>query len=236
MLPRTLHSILDELSTVIAQLDVQGQIVLVGHSFGSLIVRTYAARHPRNVAGIVLIDPPIEWLTMTRDRARMLRGGRFLARTGALLAHLGIVRACLALLTGGAPGAARRFVTIFGPTAARTLARLVGEVQKLPRDVHPVLQALWCQPKCFQAMAAHLLAFELEGASLIKAVPPPDVPVVVISGGDQPAEVIAAHRMLVERSVHGRHLIAERSAHWVQFDEPELIVAVVRDLVESRRT
>ena len=28
-----------------------------------------------------------------------------------------------------------------------------GEVWKLPVDVHPVVQALWCQPKCFQAMA-----------------------------------------------------------------------------------
>jgi hypothetical protein len=50
---------------------------------------------------------------------------------GALLAHVGIVRGCLALLTGGAPSAPRHFVRIFGPTTARTLERLVGEVRKL---------------------------------------------------------------------------------------------------------
>jgi hypothetical protein len=66
------------------------------------------------------------------------------------------VRACLALLTGGAPAAPRYFVKVFGPTAARTLERLVGEVRKLPSDIHPGVQALWCQPKCFQAMADHL--------------------------------------------------------------------------------
>src|SRR5919204_4046178 len=83
-------------------------------------------------------------------------GGIQLSRVGGLLARIGVVRACLALLTSGVPGVPRNFVRVFGPTAARTLERLVGEVRKLPPDVHPVVQALWCQPKCFQAMANHL--------------------------------------------------------------------------------
>ncbi len=209
--------------------------MLVGHSFGSFVVRAYAALHPNDVAGIVLIDPPTEWLTMTRQRARMLRGAIYLSRIGALLAHLGIVRTCPALLTDGAPAAPRRFVKIFGPTAARTLERLVGEVRKLSPDVHPVVQALWCQPKCFHSMADHLSALELDGASMGTLAPPRDVPIVVISSGDQPKEQIAAQRMLAEGSHGGRHVIAARSRHWVQFDEPELIIAITRELVESAR-
>ena len=58
---------------------------------------------------------------------------------------------------------------------------------------------------------------------------------VVISSGDQPLEQIAAHRRLAAASVDGRHVIAARSAHWVQFDEPELVVAAVKGLVESQR-
>ena len=41
------------------------QYVLVGHSFGSFVIRAYAARHPEKVVGLVLVDPPTEWLTMT---------------------------------------------------------------------------------------------------------------------------------------------------------------------------
>ena len=67
-------------------------------------------------------------------------------------------------------------------------------------------------------------------------VPPPQVPVVVISGRDQPPEQRAAHRGLAEGSVDGRHVIAARSGHWVPFDEPELIVRVVRDLVDRERS
>ena len=233
--PRTFDRIVDELAAVLAHVAGEDRCVLVGHSFGSFVVRAYAARHPGRVAGLVLVDPPTEWLTMTEQRARMLRGGRHLSRIGGLLARLGVVRACLALLTGGAPGAPRRFVRIFGPTAARTLERLVGEVRKLPPDVHPIVQALWCQPKCFHAMADHLLALERDGASMARVVPPREIPVVVISSGDQPPEQIAAHRTLAERSIGGRHVTAARSGHWVQFDEPELIVSVVREIVESQR-
>jgi hypothetical protein len=41
--------------------------------------------------------------------------------------------------------------------------------------------------------------------------------------------------MLAEASDAGRHIIAARSAHWVQFDEPELVIDAVRELVIRRR-
>src|SRR5687767_7955851 len=165
----------------------------------------------------------------------MLRGGVHLSRLGALLAHLGVVRACLALLTGGAPGAPRRFVKIFGATAARTLEKLVGEVRKLPTAVHPIVQMHWCQPKCFHAMADHLSVLARDGASMAALAPPEDIPVIVISSTDQPSEQIAAHRRLSEQSHRGRHVIATHSGHWIQFDESDLIVDVVRELVELSR-
>jgi pimeloyl-ACP methyl ester carboxylesterase len=231
--PRTLANILDELSVLIARTAASQRLVLVGHSFGSFVVRAYAAQHPRRVAGLVLIDPPTEWLPLTPPRARLLWGGRHMSRLGALLAHAGVVRLCLALLTGGAPGAPRRFVKVFGPTTARTLERMVGEVRKLPPEVHPMLQALWCQPKCFSAMGDYLKTFEREAAAMMAAELPSDIPVTVISRHDQPAAQMAAHRALAERSSAGRHVVAARSRHWIQFDQPELIVQAVRQLLPA---
>ncbi len=228
--PRTFDRIVDELELVLQELGVREPCVLVGHSFGSFVVRALAARDPERAAGLVLIDPPTEWLDMTRERARMLRGGRALSQIGEMLAHAGVVRACLALLTGGAPGAPRRFVRIFGPTAARKLEHLVGEVRKLPPEIHPVVQALWCDPKCFRGMADHMLTLQRDGADMAAGVPRREIPVVVISGGDQPPDQVAAQRKLADSSAEGRHIIAARSAHWVQFDEPDLLVSAIRDL------
>ena len=230
--PRTFDRIVDELAAVLAAVAPSERYVLVGHSFGSFVVSACAARHPERVAGMVLVDPAMEWLDVSPPRARLLRGARHLSRVGALLAHAGVVRACLALLTGGAPGAPRRFVRIFGPTAARTLERLVGEVRKLPPGVHPIVQAHWCQPKCFHAMADHLLALERHGPAIAAVVPPREVPTVVISAGDQPADQQAAQRRLADASTDGRHIVAARSGHWVQFDQPDLVVEAIKGLID----
>jgi pimeloyl-ACP methyl ester carboxylesterase len=228
--------IVHDLCTLADHVGPHQRFVLVGHSFGSFVVRAFAMRRPEQVAGLVLVDPATEWLTATTQRTRLLRGGRQLSRVGAMLAHLGVVRACLALLTGGAPAAPRNFVKIFGPTAAHTLERLVGEVRKLPPDIQPTVKALWCQPKCFHAMANHMAVLERGDPliSITNVTPRRDIPVIVLSGGNQPAEQLAAHRRIADASDRGRHVVAARSAHWIQFDEPELIVEAVRDIVTGR--
>jgi pimeloyl-ACP methyl ester carboxylesterase len=229
--PLTFDRILEELGIVLSDIAADQRAILVGHSFGSLIVRGFAARHPNRVAALVLIDPPMEWINSTPERVRMLQGARYLSRVGAFLARVGFVRLALRLLTSGRPGASRRMAAPFGPAVTRTLTRIVGEVRKLPEGVHRLVQAHWCEPKCFQAMADHLLVLQREGRSLGALEPPPDIPVVVMSGGHQPAAATAAQCALAERSRHGRHVVAARSGHWILFDEPDLIVAVVRELV-----
>jgi pimeloyl-ACP methyl ester carboxylesterase len=233
--PRTVSRMLRELRGVLEDRAEAEPAVLVGHSFGALLVCAYASANPAGIAGLVLLDPPSEWHEMTREQSRLLWGGIHLSRIGAVLARLGVVRACLALLTGGAPGVPRHFVRIFGPTAARTLERLVGEVRKLPPDVHPVVQALWCQPKCFQGMASHLAALQETAATVGRIASLGNIPVVIVSSGDQPPEMIAKHRQLTRLSSDSRHIVATASGHWIQFDEPALVIAAVRNLVERAR-
>ena len=129
-------------------------------------------RHPEAVAGLVLVDPAMEWLTLTPERAYRLRRARRLSRVGAWLAHVGVARVGLAFLIGGAPAAPRGIARLFGPTVSQTLERLVGEVRKLPPETYPVMQAFWSQPKCFHAMADHLLTLERDGAAIASDVTP----------------------------------------------------------------
>jgi pimeloyl-ACP methyl ester carboxylesterase len=230
--PRTIANILDDLHHLLVNIGAPAPYVMVGHSFGAFVCLAYAARHPELVRGLVLVDPPSEWVHMDRQHEHLLWGGFHMSRLGAQLARVGVVRLCLALLTGGAPGAPRNFVKLFGPTTARTLERLVGEVRKLPPDLHPVVQAHWCQPKCFMAMANYLRALEAAAAEAMKPGGPP-VPRVVISSGDQPPEIIEAHQQLAHMSPHGQHVIAKHSTHWIPFDEPALIVDAIRHVIEA---
>jgi pimeloyl-ACP methyl ester carboxylesterase len=57
---RTVQDSVDDLHALLAESDITGPIVLVGHSVGGLIVRLYASQFPDDVAGVVLIDgmPP----------------------------------------------------------------------------------------------------------------------------------------------------------------------------------
>jgi pimeloyl-ACP methyl ester carboxylesterase len=233
--PRTFDRIVDELGRVIAHVAAGERCILVGHSFGSFIVRGYAMRRPDAVAGLVLVDPAVEWLKPDAERAYRLRRAQYLARIGAGLAHVGIPRICLALLIGGAPAGPQRFSRLFGETAAQTLARLVNEVRKLPPALYPLMQEFWSEPKCYLSMADHLAALERDGAAIARIASPPEIPTIVISSGNQPHEHIEAQRLLASASHGGRHVIAARSSHWIQFDEPELVTAAVRELVDRSR-
>src|SRR5688572_31116825 len=58
-LPRTAGRIADELYALVQRASVRPPYVLVGHSFGGLVMRLLAVRHPADVAGLVLIEPAI---------------------------------------------------------------------------------------------------------------------------------------------------------------------------------
>ena len=82
-------------------------------------------------------------------------------------------------------------------------------------------------------MAEYLDVLQSEAATMAAAIPPADIPIVVISGSHQPPPEIAAHRRLAEASPHGRHVVATKSGHWILLDEPALIVDAVRTLIAA---
>ena len=54
--PRTSGMDVDDLRALLAALEIPPPYVLVGHSYGGMNVRLFAARFPREVAGLVLVD------------------------------------------------------------------------------------------------------------------------------------------------------------------------------------
>jgi pimeloyl-ACP methyl ester carboxylesterase len=99
--PRDAEQISSELHTLLKGAGIEGPFVLVGHSFGGLYTRTYAARYPDEVAGVVLVDSSspkqVSHRPVTRDsnepQKQTFAVVPRLARLGvSLLARLGVVR------------------------------------------------------------------------------------------------------------------------------------------------
>ena len=90
-MPRTAQRIVNELHTLLTNARTKGPYVLVGHSFGGLAVRLYAAQYPEEVVGMVLVDPahPSQWLQITEEPT-LLRARRFSILTRADLLLFGL--------------------------------------------------------------------------------------------------------------------------------------------------
>jgi pimeloyl-ACP methyl ester carboxylesterase len=52
----TVGAMADELATLLRVAGIRGPLVLVGHSYGGMIVQVFAARHHDDVAGLVFVD------------------------------------------------------------------------------------------------------------------------------------------------------------------------------------
>ena len=57
---KSLDSIVDELASLINKLDIKEPMILAGHSYGGLIIRSYISRYQPNVKGLMFLDTTFE--------------------------------------------------------------------------------------------------------------------------------------------------------------------------------
>ena len=73
--PRKMETMLSELAALLENANIPPPYILVGHSFGGLLIRAYAYLRPQEVAGLVLVDPVCvsSWADCTPNEMRRLR-------------------------------------------------------------------------------------------------------------------------------------------------------------------
>lgn len=228
--PRTIATLVAETNALLEAARVPLPVLLVGHSFGGLLVQHFAARFPEKVAGIVLVDPlePAEWHPLQSGQAFKLRKGVQLSRRGAWLAELGVVRAALSLLLSGS----RRLPQFISKAASGRGSvvpdRIVGQLRRLPPQWWPVIAAHWCQARSFRTMAEYLERLPANCAVPLDPSPLRHLPLTVISAENNPAPVLEAHIRTASLSSRGRHTTAKGCGHWIHLENPQIVIDEVR--------
>jgi pimeloyl-ACP methyl ester carboxylesterase len=206
--------------------------ILVGHSFGGLVMRRFALLYPDEVASVLLVDPMRceEWPPLDPAKQSELEMGRKLIRYAMPIASCGVTRLAVTLLfcragklTGHIAGAAL-------PNGRHVLGRITNEVRKMPREIWPAVASHWSRPSFYAGVRSHLQSIPDTVREMHMAEPIRAIPVTVLTPGS--AEPLNENH-LDHIGENVQQIIALNSEHWIHLDEPSLVIDSIRAMVAS---
>jgi pimeloyl-ACP methyl ester carboxylesterase len=223
--PRRVDWFVTELRRALGAAGIEPPYVLVGHSYGGWVARLFAATHPDDVAGLVLVDAPHprEWMEPGPEKLRRIRSGARLARLAGALAAIGALRILFRL-------APRELV------AAPEGSRITSLLGKVPGPMRPVLRSFWVREATLFSLAS-LIENAPGSAELVDAATRSlgDRPLVVLTAGNPSPDRVRDQEEVCALSSRGRHVVAAASGHWIPLEEPGLVVDAVREVVSEVR-
>lgn len=214
--PRTSPYMVEELHQLLTAEKVPGPYIIVGHSFGGLNAQLFASRYPAETAGLVLVDGSAAGL-----RERLPEELRSQVFPSASLPRLGIL-----LNAVGLP---------------RLLSQpVIPETRKLPTAAQAPANALGWRATTYQTFADELAGLGESEAAVLGAAPwRSDLPIAVITAPmkNQAAGQIKRelHEAIAKRSSAGQLIEATKSGHFVQIDQPELVIQTINAMVVEVR-
>lgn len=227
--PRTSRQICQELHALLSNARIEGPYVLVGHSFGALNMYLYASMYPEEVVGLVFLD------ALSKDINQYTpREFRYFVIVNRLKYRI------FARLTG--LGVTRFYFRVKGVDAAQDF------IVYLPLELRYATIAGYLR-KTFVAARRESAALQASVEQARLAPPLRDIPLVVVAhgmpemfGGMSPAEAARTEQLwqkmqmeLARLTPSGKYLVAEKSGHKIHIDQPELVVEVIRQVVEAAR-
>jgi pimeloyl-ACP methyl ester carboxylesterase len=198
-MPRTAADSVHDLHALLEAADVPGPYVLVGHSYGGMLIRLYASTYPDEIVGMVLVDAFSEGLEtqMTSEQ---------------WIAYAEIFQPVPEALAG------------YGDLEFTDLDESVSQV----RDATAAVPL----PPCPQSPGVPFpLVVLSRGQSMAM---PADLPGGLTGEGLERAWTVEQDR-LAALLPGARHVIARESEHYIQLQQPELVIDAVRQVVEAAR-
>lgn len=189
----------------------KGPYLMVAHSFGGLYPRLYARQFPGQVAGILFVDAVHEDLLF--EHGDEFNQSLPLLKAVSTLAPFGVVRLIGAL--GAVPW--------------------MEEFDRIPADHQAAFRATSLRTRLIATAYSENLVAEETARLNREAGDLGDLPIAVISAGrrkpgDWPDDAVWAsvQAKLAALSTRSSQVIAAQSDHFVQLDEPGLVVEAVR--------
>jgi pimeloyl-ACP methyl ester carboxylesterase len=236
--PQSVATTTADLEAALARSKLAGPYVLVSHSLGSFETLLYTDRHPREVAGMVLVDPAVPGQTEMMRRVAPATAASSASYSKGLVA---LVRECVARLRNSSDAAPRPDCEIPYPAT-------------YPPELVRLLKAENAKPANGEAVASF---FENEDVSSREAINPRrhygDMPLIVLTATDAPpprpgtsADVIAEtqpyldafsreHDALAALSTRGVNARVPGTTHYIHQLKPQVVIDAVNQVVTEVR-
>jgi pimeloyl-ACP methyl ester carboxylesterase len=231
-LPRTSVRIADELRSALHNGGIKGPYILVGHAFGGDNVRTFAARHPGEVAGLVLVEADVT--SSPEERRGQAR----------LIASL---RECRDAIAAGKPlpalpGRPAR-------TCAQQFFRGLPEAMWSPELNAKLLELAQTKVAMYDAYISEMEQMPQDETYLEKhSRPLGSLPIRVLSTGNHGIHALdQAHALNAEQrkyeqevareqagwlalSSNAKQLFTDKSSEYIPFDQPNFVVDAIHEV------
>jgi len=231
-LPRTANTMAEELHTLLVNADVRGPYIMVGHSLGGMLVRVYTNSYPNEVVGMVLVDATPDEINI-RQVAAVPRSAEVSERN--IEQAVGQFRMYAFLSSTGLMALMPQSIPNHG----------------LPEEAYAQYQAVLATTGFFETANDETLAVK-EIVADVRALHIANfgnMPLVVFFAGSweldpafseaenqQLRDVnVAMESELVMLSSNSKLIIAEESHHFIQLDQPDLVIDAIREILDAIR-
>lgn len=227
--PLSSDQVAADLHQLLKTAGVPGPYILVGHSDGGVYVRAYASQYPSEVLGIVLVDSSHESQNL-RFPAKFQEYSQRQNLTTQLCQYV-------------SPFGAFRLVKLWNLMLPETI-----ESSDMGKAVIATLyRNSYCKAAYDELIAASEMLSQPEGPASLG-----DLPLIVLSAGatynELPEVAVMAigedviaqmdqvsqelQQELTGLSSQGEQVIAEGSGHFIQWDQPDVVIDAIHTMVE----
>jgi pimeloyl-ACP methyl ester carboxylesterase len=214
--PNHSDSIAHDLHDLLTAAKIAPPYILVGHSMGGFHVRVFRSYFPDEVAGMVLVDPMNEDMTIRiHNHNEMFRPTVLVVRQ--MIGAFGLLR-------------------LLRPSSDPAPSGFTDQEWK-------TLLGLYRQPKAAKAAGGEPPMW-VNGELARATGNYGDLPLVVLSAGIQDQEEdpkldhehalkLQLHEALAHHSTRGSHLVVSESGHDIPDQAPQAVIAAIRDVIKQ---